>query len=164
VERCSRRRLQTTTWTEAQCYGWTSPTNGASASSVDEASQSRRTRTTPCTRPTLDFNTERKPTCTARPAFRAGVRRPGEKHQCRPGRRSQIYDETTEAMITAQQVISIIVDYMSTHAGQNEACRKFFFASRSFARLASRLRLRTLYEVTLSKGDQARSQAIRAVA
>jgi DNA excision repair protein ERCC-2 len=61
----------------------------------------------------------------------------------------QIYDEPPEDLITAlNKLVSILVDYLSTHAGQNEALQEFFFAALSFARLAADYDSSTLYEVT----------------
>jgi Rad3-related DNA helicase len=61
----------------------------------------------------------------------------------------QIYDEPPEALITAlNKLVSILVDYLSTHAGQNEALQEFFFAALSFARLAADYDSSTLYEVS----------------
>jgi Rad3-related DNA helicase len=68
----------------------------------------------------------------------------------------QIYDEPPEALITAlNKLISILVDHLSTHAGQNEALQEFFFAASSFARLAADYDSSTLYEV--SKAGPAQS-------
>jgi len=67
----------------------------------------------------------------------------------------QIYDEPPEDLITAlNRLISILVDYLSTHAGQNEALQAFFFEALSFARLAADYDSSTLYEVTKQGPNQ----------
>ncbi len=61
----------------------------------------------------------------------------------------RIYDEPQEELLSAlNKLIGVLVDYLSTHAGQNEALQEFFFAALSFARLAADFDSNTLYEVT----------------
>ncbi|HWM65913.1 MAG TPA: ATP-dependent DNA helicase [Steroidobacteraceae bacterium] len=63
----------------------------------------------------------------------------------------RIYDEPPEALITAlDKLISVLVDHLSTHAGQDEALQELFFEALSFSRLAADYDSSTLFEVTLS--------------
>jgi len=67
----------------------------------------------------------------------------------------QIYDEPPEALIIAlNKLVSILVDYLSTHAGQNEALQEFFFEALSFARLAAEYDSSSLFEITKSARNQ----------
>jgi DNA excision repair protein ERCC-2 len=67
----------------------------------------------------------------------------------------QIYDEPPEALLIAlNKLISILVDYLSTHAGQNEALQEFFFAALGFARLAADYDSSTLFEITRAGRNQ----------
>ena len=67
----------------------------------------------------------------------------------------RIYDEPPEALLTAlNKLIATLVDYLSTHTGQNEALQEFFFAALGFARLAAEYDSSTLFELTRSGGQQ----------
>jgi len=67
----------------------------------------------------------------------------------------RIYDEPPEALLTAlNKLISNLVDYLSSHAGQNEALQEFFFAALSFARLAADYDSSTLFELTRPGREQ----------
>jgi len=67
-----------------------------------------------------------------------------------------IYDEPPEELITAlNKLISVLVDYLSTHMGQNEALLEFFFEALGFARLAADYDSSTLFEIT--KPDRGQS-------
>lgn len=67
----------------------------------------------------------------------------------------KIYDEPPEAFLTAlNKLISTLVDYLSTHAGQNEALQAFFFEALGFARLAADYDSSTLFELTRSGRQQ----------
>jgi len=60
-----------------------------------------------------------------------------------------IYDEPPEDLIAAlNKLISVLVDYLSTHMGQNEALLEFFFEALGFARLAADYDSSTLFEIT----------------
>ena len=61
----------------------------------------------------------------------------------------RIYDEPPEALLIAlNKLISILVDYLSTHVGQNETLQEFFFAALGFARLAADYDSSSLFEIT----------------
>jgi DNA excision repair protein ERCC-2 len=63
----------------------------------------------------------------------------------------RIYDEPPEALLaTLNRLISTLVDYLSSHGGQNAALQEFFFSALSFARLAAEYDSSTLFEMTRS--------------
>jgi DNA excision repair protein ERCC-2 len=138
----------------AMLFGWTITHEWRVCLLVDEAHNLVERARTMYTS-TLDFNTLNEVQHVLPGAFEP-VRRIWSDINAAQQDAHQIYDEPPEALITAlNKLISILVDYLSTHAGQNEALQEFFFAALSFARLAADYDSSTLYEVTLSKGNQA---------
>jgi DNA excision repair protein ERCC-2 len=138
----------------AMLFGWTITHEWRVCLLVDEAHNLVERARTMYTS-TLDFNTLNEVQHVLPGAFEP-VRRIWSDINAAQQDAHQIYDEPPEALITAlNKLISILVDYLSTHASQHEALQEFFFAALSFARLAADYDSSTLYEVTLSKGNQA---------
>ena len=138
----------------AMLFGWTITHEWRVCLLVDEAHNLVERARTMYTS-TLDFNTLNEVQHVLPGAFEP-VRRIWSDINAAQEEAHQIYDEPPEALITAlNKLVSILVDYLSTHAGQSEALQEFFFEALSFARLAADYDSSTLYEVTLSKGNLA---------
>jgi Rad3-related DNA helicase len=137
----------------AMLFGWTITHEWRVCLLVDEAHNLVERARTMYTS-TLDFNTLNEVQHVLPGAFEP-VRRIWSDINAAQEEAHQIYDEPPEALITAlNELVSILVDYLSTHAGQNEALQEFFFAALSFARLAADYDSSTLYEVTKVGADQ----------
>lgn len=131
----------------AMLFGWTITHEWRICLLVDEAHNLvERARTMYTSE--LDFNTLNEVQHLLPGAFEP-VRRIWSAINAAQEDAHQIYDEPPEDLITAlNELISTLVDYLSTHAGQNEALQEFFFEALSFARLAADYDSSTLYEVT----------------
>jgi DNA excision repair protein ERCC-2 len=137
----------------AMLFGWTITHEWRVCLLVDEAHNLVERARTMYTS-TLDFNTLNEVQHVLPGAFEP-VRRIWSDINAAQEEAHQIYDEPPEALITAlNKLVSILVDYLSTHAGQNEALQEFFFDALSFARLAADYDSSTLYEVSKSGPNQ----------
>jgi DNA excision repair protein ERCC-2 len=137
----------------AMLFGWTVTHEWRVCLLVDEAHNLVERARTMYTA-SLDFDAFNAVRAVLPSAFEP-VRRIWSDMNAAQSQSHQIYDAPPEALMTAlNKLISTLVDYLSTHAGQNEALQEFFFAALGFARLAADCDSSTLFELTRSGREQ----------